>query len=49
MVTDDSETFRLINLESEVAGGTCGSPDGSGVSFMFRELCRLEEGVRLGW
>ena len=23
MVTDDSETFRLDNLESEVVGGTC--------------------------
>jgi hypothetical protein len=23
MVTDDSETFRLDNLESEVVGGAC--------------------------
>ena len=23
MVTDDSETFRLDNLESEVVGGPC--------------------------
>ena len=23
MVTDDSETFRLENLESEVVGGAC--------------------------
>ena len=23
MVTDDSETFRLHNVESEVAGGAC--------------------------
>jgi len=23
MVTDDSKTFRLDNLESEVAGGAC--------------------------
>ena len=23
MVTDDSEKFRLDNLESEVVGGTC--------------------------
>jgi len=27
MVTDDSETFRLDNLESEVAGGPRGGPD----------------------
>ena len=32
MVTDDSETFRLDNLESEVAGGTCGAPDRRGLS-----------------
>ena len=24
MITDDSETFRLDNLESEVVGGACG-------------------------
>ena len=27
MVTDDSETFRLDNLESEVAGRACGAAD----------------------
>jgi len=27
MVTDDSETYRLDNLESEVVGGACGAPD----------------------
>jgi hypothetical protein len=27
MVTDDSETFMLENMESEVAGGACGDPD----------------------
>jgi hypothetical protein len=27
MVTDDSETFRLDNLESEVVGGACGAPN----------------------
>jgi len=32
MVTDDSETFRLDNLESEVVGGACGAPDRSGIS-----------------
>ena len=26
-VTDDSETFRLDNLEFEVDGGACGAPD----------------------
>jgi hypothetical protein len=30
VVTDDSETFRLDNLESEVGGGSCGAPDGGG-------------------
>ena len=25
MVTDDSEIFRLDNLESEVVGGACGA------------------------
>ena len=29
MVTDDSEKFRLDNLESEVVGGACGAPDSS--------------------
>ena len=32
MVTDDSETFRLDNLESEVVEGTCGVPVRGGVS-----------------
>jgi hypothetical protein len=32
MVTDDWETFRLENLESEVVGGACGAPDGGGIS-----------------
>jgi len=32
MVTDDSETFRLDNLESEVGGGACGAADRSGIS-----------------
>jgi len=27
MVTDDSETFRLDKLESEVVGRACGAPD----------------------
>jgi hypothetical protein len=27
MVTDDSETFRLGNLESDIVGGACGAPD----------------------
>ena len=27
MVTDDSETFRLDNLESEVVGGACGATE----------------------
>ena len=31
MATDDSETFRLDNLESEVVGGACGAPDRGGV------------------
>jgi len=30
VVTDDSEIFRLDNMESEVAGGACGAPDGGG-------------------
>jgi len=29
VVTDDSETFRLDNLESEVVGGACGAADRS--------------------
>jgi len=32
MVTDDSEMFRLNNLESEVVGGACGAADGRGIS-----------------
>jgi hypothetical protein len=32
MVTDDSETFRLDNLESEVAGGACEAPYRGGTS-----------------
>jgi hypothetical protein len=32
MVTDDSETFRLNNLESEVAGGARGAPDRDGIN-----------------
>ena len=32
MVTDDSETFRLYNLEAEVVGGACGAPDRGGIS-----------------
>jgi len=32
MVTDDSDVFRLDNLESEIVGGTYGAPDRSGVS-----------------
>jgi len=32
IITDDSETFWLDNLESEVVGGTCGAPDRGGVS-----------------
>jgi hypothetical protein len=32
MVTDDSEIFRLDNLEYEVAEGAFGAPDRGGVS-----------------
>jgi hypothetical protein len=32
MVTDDSETFRLDNLECEVAGGSRGAADRGGIS-----------------
>jgi len=32
MVTGDSETFRLDNLESEVVGEACGTPDRGGIS-----------------
>jgi len=31
VITDDSETFRLYNLEAEVVGGACGAPDRDGV------------------
>jgi len=32
MVTDDWQIFRLDNLASEVAGGTCGDPDRAVIS-----------------
>jgi hypothetical protein len=32
MITDDSETFSLEKLESELAGGAFGAPDTSSVS-----------------
>ena len=32
MVTDDLETFRMDNFESEVVGGACGAPDRGGIS-----------------
>jgi hypothetical protein len=32
MVTDNSETFRLDNVESEVVGGACGAPDRGDIS-----------------
>jgi hypothetical protein len=32
MVADDSEIFRLDNLESEVVGEACGAPDKGGIS-----------------
>jgi hypothetical protein len=32
MATDDSETNRLDNLESEVVGGACGAPDRGGIN-----------------
>ena len=38
MITDDSETLRLDNLESEVVGGVCGAPD-SARHYSIR-LCR---------
>ena len=31
MVTVDSDTFRLDNLESEVVGGECGAAGRSGI------------------
>jgi len=32
IITDDSETLGLDNLEFEVVGGTCGNADRSGLS-----------------
>jgi len=32
MVSDDSEIFRLDNMESEVVGGACGASDRDDVS-----------------
>jgi len=32
MDTDAAETIRLDNMESEVAGGGCGTPDRGGIS-----------------
>jgi len=32
MVTDDSETFRLDSLESEIVGGARGAADRGGIS-----------------
>jgi hypothetical protein len=32
MVTDDSETNRLDNLESEVVGGACGASERGDIS-----------------
>ena len=32
MVTDDLETLRLDNIESEVVGGACGAAGRGGVS-----------------
>ena len=32
MITDDSETFWLDNLESEVAGGARAAPERGGIS-----------------
>ena len=32
MVTDDSEIFRLDNLESGLERGACGAPDRGGIS-----------------
>jgi len=29
VITDDSETFGLVYLESEVVGGACGAPAGA--------------------
>jgi hypothetical protein len=32
VITNDSETLQLDNLECEVVGGACGAPDSSGIS-----------------
>ena len=32
VISNDSKTFSLDNLESEIVGGACGSPDRSGIS-----------------
>ena len=32
MLTEDSETFRLDNVESDVVGRACGAPDMDGIS-----------------
>jgi len=32
MVTDDSKTYRLDNLKSEVVGGASGTPERGGLS-----------------
>jgi len=32
VISNDSETFRLDNLEPEIVGGSCGVPDRGGVS-----------------
>jgi len=32
MITDDSETFRLGNVESEVCGVACAAPERGGLS-----------------
>ena len=33
MITDDSETFFLDNLASDVVGGACGAADSGSVSY----------------
>jgi hypothetical protein len=44
VVTDDSETFRLDNVESEVVGGACGAADGGegGISKNGSVKCSIE-------
>jgi hypothetical protein len=39
MITDDSETLRLYNLESELVGGVCGAPD----SARHYNICLFQE------